>query len=227
MRRIGAHGRRLVFLCALLLAASSATALSAGGPGKWSTTGPLNVPRALGAAMTLVNGKVLATTLGRVQSADWVSGKWIRVTIDGNGNNLRAQVFRLDTAQYLTSTGQWQATPGWALNLTDGTLSLAGQVGLSRPASYAGTITFDDFSVNPTTGPSQPPTVTITAPTAGAVLSGVTRIQATATDALGVDRVEFYVDGVLRAASSAARRLRHSHRHARLLEYRELRHPHG
>src|SRR5438046_58647 len=59
MRRIGAHGRRLVFLCALLLAASSATALSAGGPGKWSTTGSLNVPRALGAATTLVNGKGL------------------------------------------------------------------------------------------------------------------------------------------------------------------------
>jgi hypothetical protein len=46
------------------------------------------------------------------------------------------------------------------------------------------------------------PTVAITAPAAGTSLTGVVPVQATATDNVGVTRVEFYVDGVLHAVQT-------------------------
>lgn len=43
-----------------------------------------------------------------------------------------------------------------------------------------------------------PPTVSVTAPAANATVSGATTISATATDDVGISKVEFYVGGVLR-----------------------------
>ncbi len=51
---------------------------------------------------------------------------------------------------------------------------------------------------------STPPSVSITAPTQGATVTGAVSITASATDAVGVDRVEFLVDGALLAADNAA-----------------------
>ncbi|QRN92813.1 S8 family serine peptidase [Archangium violaceum] len=49
-----------------------------------------------------------------------------------------------------------------------------------------------------------PPSVSITSPTSGAVLVGPVTISANATDASGVARVEFFVDGVLLASDTTA-----------------------
>src|SRR5262249_61891973 len=62
----------------------------------------------------------------------------------------------------------------------------------------------DNFTAAAVTADGQPPSVTITAPAAGAALSGVTLVQAAATDNVGVARVEFYVDNVLRAVDRLA-----------------------
>jgi hypothetical protein len=51
---------------------------------------------------------------------------------------------------------------------------------------------------------SVPPSVSITAPVAGAAVSGVATMSASASDNSGVVRVEFSVDGVLRATAAAA-----------------------
>jgi hypothetical protein len=51
---------------------------------------------------------------------------------------------------------------------------------------------------------SQPPTVTITVPPAGSTVSGVTNVQVSATDNVGISRLEFYVDNVLRAVDALA-----------------------
>jgi hypothetical protein len=150
----------------------------------------------------VVNG--VATTLGQLTSATWFSQQWVCATLYASGTNLRAQVFRPDTAQYLNAAGQWQADAAWALNVTDTALATGGQVGLARPSSYTGTITFDDFAYVPQSNESQPPTVTLTAPADGATLTGVTTVQADATDNIGVTKVEFYVDNVLRAIDPAA-----------------------
>ena len=51
---------------------------------------------------------------------------------------------------------------------------------------------------------STAPTVSVTAPANGAVVSGTTTITATASDNVGVSKVEFYEDGVLLAATNVA-----------------------
>ena len=47
-----------------------------------------------------------------------------------------------------------------------------------------------------------PPTVAVSAPASGATVSGTVNIAATATDASGIAKVEFYVDGTLKSTST-------------------------
>jgi hypothetical protein len=150
----------------------------------------------------VVNG--VSTTLEQLTSSSYFSNGWARVTLLANGSNLRAQVYRPDTAQYLNAAGAWQSSPAWALNETDTALPFGGQVGMGRPSSYAGQVNFDDFTVFPAAGDNIAPTVSITAPPANANLTGIITVQASATDNVGVTKVEFYIDSVLRAVDVAA-----------------------
>ncbi len=146
----------------------------------------------------------VTTTLATLTSVNWFSDQWVRVTLAVTGTTLQAQVFRTDTAQYLTSAGQWQSAPAWALTTTDTSLAGEGLAGLGRPSSYVGTITFDDFSVTPAVAAHQPPVVSILTPAAGATISGVTTVTASATGTGAITKVAFYVDGVLHATVTTA-----------------------
>jgi hypothetical protein len=53
-------------------------------------------------------------------------------------------------------------------------------------------------------GDTTAPTVSITAPTAGATVSGTVAVNASASDNVGVSKVEFYVDGALRATATTS-----------------------
>jgi hypothetical protein len=108
-------------------------------------------------------------------------------------------VLRTDTNQFLTGTGDWQTAPAWAVSVTDTALPGAGLTGLARPSSYTGSIYFDKFSADSTDGDTTPPTVQITSPANNALLTGTVVVRANAADDVGVARVEFYVDGTLRA----------------------------
>jgi len=55
-----------------------------------------------------------------------------------------------------------------------------------------------------TGGDTTAPTVSITAPAAGATVSGTTTISASASDAVGVTKVDFYVDSVLKGTDTAS-----------------------
>src|SRR5439155_23263307 len=118
-------------------------------PGYYAVT----VARGLQVQLLRVAGGA-ATSLGQLQSADYVSGAWVKATVLANGSNVRAQIFRLDKGQYLDNTGHWQAAPTWALNVTDSGVSGGGFAGVGRPGSYPGTVYFDDFSTQPATGDS-------------------------------------------------------------------------
>jgi hypothetical protein len=144
------------------------------------------------------------TVLGQLNSTNWTDQVWVRVTLAVHGSTLQAQVYRIDTAMYLTAAGTWQADPAWALTATDTALAGPGQAGLARPASYAGNVTFDDFAVTGATGDSQAPAVTVTAPGAGANLSGIVTVRATATDNTGVVHTVLQIDGGTRATGSIA-----------------------
>jgi len=53
-------------------------------------------------------------------------------------------------------------------------------------------------------GDTIPPTTSITAPLAGATVSGTTSVTATASDNVGVTKVEFYLDGVLKSTDTSS-----------------------
>jgi hypothetical protein len=165
----------------------------------------VSVTQGLDLKLLRVDGGI-TTTLGEVRSASWIANQWANVTLYVNGGNLRAQLQRNDTGQYLNSAGQWQSNPAWALNVTDSDANLSGggEIGLGRLPSYTGTVNFDNFSYAPVTVSSQPPAVTIANPAAGTTISGVTQVRVNATDSTGVTRVEFYVDNVLRAVDAGA-----------------------
>jgi hypothetical protein len=152
--------------------------------------------------LRVVNGT--PTVLGQVQSAAYLSGPWVRLTLWANGTSLRGQVFRLDTDQFLTSAGTWQAAAAWAIDVTGTAIPGGGDVGLARAAGATGAVAFDDFTAAEASGTDQPPAVSLAAPASGATLSGVVPVRATLTNAVGGVKVEFYLDGVLRATSAVA-----------------------
>lgn len=95
----------------------------------------------------VVNGQ--STVLASLQSANWLSNQWVRVSLTTVGNTLKVQVFRTDTGQYLGANGRWQLSPTDALTAQDGALTGGGYAGLGRAALYSGTVHFDNFNVAP------------------------------------------------------------------------------
>ena len=75
---------------------------------------------------------------------------------------------------------------------------------MARPASYVGTLTFDNFAVLPPSGETQPPSVSFASPLQNAVLSGVIQVQPNATDNVGVVQVTLEVDGIVRTSSTTS-----------------------
>ncbi|HMC67541.1 MAG TPA: Ig-like domain-containing protein, partial [Mycobacteriales bacterium] len=69
-------------------------------------------------------------------------------------------------------------------------------------ANNIGTSSAVSVTVNNAGGDTTPPTVSITAPANGATVSGTVSITATASDNVGVTKVEFYVDGALRSTDT-------------------------
>src|SRR5262249_18086090 len=85
---------------------------------------------------------------------------WIRLTLSASGNNLRVQVYRPDTSQYLSATGQWQSAAAWALNVNDGQIPTGAQIGIGKGPGVGGTFSVDDFTAerpDPSTPASNPP----------------------------------------------------------------------
>jgi hypothetical protein len=81
----------------------------------------------------------------------------VRATLSVRGSTLQAQVLRLDTGQYLNGSGRWQHGPAWAVSVADTAITGSGQTGLARPASYTGTVAFDNFAVAPPAVDNPPP----------------------------------------------------------------------
>jgi len=121
------------------------------------------------------------------------------------------------TAPVWTFIGTLQPAGANAQTLTATyTLPTGGSLQAVRAAfRYSGTAgsctsgTYDDrddlvFAVGAGTPDTTPPTVTLTAPANGATVSGTITLSANASDNVGVTRVEFYVDGVLRGTDTTS-----------------------
>ena len=166
-----------------------------------------SVTRGLGFQLVrVVDGD--STVLGSVKSKDYVSQKWVTVTLTVVGSEVKASVVRTDTNEFLTPAGRWQADPVAALTMDDSAIIGAGRAGVVRPAKYAGTVTFDDFRAVSLGGNPvpvlTPPVVTLTASQPPAGVTGSITFHAEAEASSRVVRVEFKLDGrTLHAKSSA------------------------
>ncbi|HMF12889.1 MAG TPA: Ig-like domain-containing protein, partial [Gemmataceae bacterium] len=139
----------------------------------------------------VVNG--VRTSLGRSHSSDYLSGLWVRVSLDVEGSTLRVRVQRLDTGRFLDSSGRWRKTQSWALVRTDGTIVGPGKVGLGRAASYSGVSTFEKLKV---TVPNSPPAeATLSGLGDGGIVNSPVVVEAKVADNDPAQRVEFLVDG--------------------------------
>lgn len=148
----------------------------------------------------VVNG--VETVLGTVRSSSWVSGQWIRLSLQATGNQLRGVVFRTDTQQWLAADSTWQSSPDTAFTNTDSAITGAGFAGVERARSAAGSVWLDDFQVSPASA-ANGPSVTVNASQTDP-LSGVVRFTATATPTDRVVRIDFFLDGVLRSTQTAS-----------------------
>ena len=88
------------------------------------------------------------TVLGHIDTTGWQSGIWIQASLVVKGNQLRVQISRSDTGQYLNANGDWGLSPTWALARSDGSIRTGGLAGLSRGSGVAGDLLFDNFLVN-------------------------------------------------------------------------------
>lgn len=160
----------------------------------------LNVARGLNLTLKrVVNGA--ETTLGTLRSSGYVSGQWVRVTLEAKGDQLRGLVYRTDTKQWLAADGSWQDVPDSAFTVTDSAIRTGGFAGVERARAASGTVWFDDFKLRPVSD-TNGPTVTIQPSQTGTVF-GVVRFTATATPS-DVARVEFRLNGVLRSVQYAS-----------------------
>jgi len=103
-----------------------------------------------------VNG--VRTSFGKLTTNGWQSGLWVQMSLIAKGDQLRVQLFRADTGQYLGADGKWNLTPAYAMTRTDRTITSGGLAGLSRGTGAADDLRFDNFIV--TAAP-----VNLTAPT--------------------------------------------------------------
>ncbi len=146
----------------------------------------------------------VSTTLAYTQSTFALSNQWIRGTLSLDGTSLRAQLYRVDTNEFLAPNGRWQSAPAWAMTVQDSAISGEGFVGFHRMPSYADALYMDDYHVFGAAGDSEPPQVTITSPSPVSVLTGPRTVQVSAGDNVGVNRIEFYLDGGLRSVDFQA-----------------------
>lgn len=93
----------------------------------------------------VVNGT--RTSLGKLTTAGWQSGLWVQVSLVAKGDQLRVQIFRSDSGQYLTASGGWSLSPAWAMSRTDTGVRTGGLAGLSSGPGSAANLQLDNFLV--------------------------------------------------------------------------------
>jgi hypothetical protein len=140
-----------------------------------------------------------ATVLAQLDTPVYYSQQWVRATFRVQGSQLKAQVFRPDTSQFLDASGNWTTTATWALQTNDWAVAGGGHVGLGRPPSHAGTVYVDDFRLFSAQGDTQRPSARVVPPLTSTTLRGTQTFGAVVSDNVAVASVEFHLDGQLRS----------------------------
>lgn len=83
--------------------------------------------------LKVTNGQV--AVLGTVKLVEWMSGRWVTVTVRAEGDALAVRVHRGETNEYLSPDGKWTRQTVAAIEARDASIRSGGLVGFSRPAS--------------------------------------------------------------------------------------------
>jgi len=169
---------------------ASATAFDAAGNSATDTNG-----------VTVSNSDTTAPTVTLTYPAEGatVSGT-ITMTATASDNVGVAYVeFRVDGVVKCTDTSSPYSCSWDTTTSTNGSHAAA-----ARAYDAAGNTSVDQNNVTVTSSDTTAPTVTLTAPAQGATVSGTVTMTATASDAVGVTRVEFKVDGVLKCSDTTS-----------------------
>jgi hypothetical protein len=137
---------------------------------------------------------------------DTITYDWATATVKDNVTNTTTTVL----AKTCTATPAWTQVT-WNAAASAGhsvTLTLS-----NHDDNNAGDPTFtyyDDVTVAAGGGDTTAPTTSVTAPANGATVSGTTNVTATASDNVGVTKMEIYIDGALRTSNTNATSLTYS-----------------
>ncbi|AMV23619.1 hypothetical protein VT84_04355 [Gemmata sp. SH-PL17] len=145
----------------------------------------------------VVNGT--ETVLASVKSSAYLSGQWVRARLTVEGNQLKVQLYRPDTRQWLTPNGTWSDSPDFAVTLSDSSITGGGKAGVGRKAAVSGTLTVDDFDAKPI-GAASGPQVDVTRVNGTGNVTGEVTFRATVTG--DFNRIEFRLNNVVRAISA-------------------------
>ena len=107
---------------------------------------------------------------------------------------------------YWTESPQFAASNSWTQATWATPAVPSGATGLSFGMDIAavGTLTTDDYALIDSGGPPSTPSVSLTAPSAGAALTGQVSLSANASSSVGISRVDFLVNGVVVASSTSS-----------------------
>ncbi|HVM76745.1 MAG TPA: Ig-like domain-containing protein, partial [Candidatus Paceibacterota bacterium] len=130
----------------------------------------------VGAAYDLSRGGITWTAGHNGQGGTYVIGPTTNNSIDGESSMMEYLAVS-NTAQYLASSSGASSGDSWLTSMSAFKQSGSGGGGGG--------------------GDTTPPTVSVTSPANNATVSSTVSVSATASDNVGVTRVEFYLDGVL------------------------------
>ena len=170
---------------------ASTTAHTGTGSAMVGSTGP-TTDSALAQTFTLPSNATSLSFYYRVVCPDTVTYDWASATLKDNTSGTTTTML----ANTCTNSGAWVQASATVTGGHSVTLTLS-----NHDDNYSGdpTYTLYDTVAIATSGggDTTPPNTSVTAPAAGATVSGTVTVTATATDNVGVTKIELYVDGTL------------------------------
>jgi thermitase len=181
---------------------SSATDLGATGRDNFFGYGRVNAAAAVAKAIATTSADTTAPTVSIASPTGGTVAGNVAVTVNASDNvgvtrvDLRVNGVTVasDTASPYQFTWNSTTLPNGSVSLTAVAVDAAGNAGTSAPVSVL---------VSNATTDTTPPTVAITSPTSGTV-SGSVPVSVTASDNVGVTRVDLRVNGTVIASSNVA-----------------------
>ena len=135
----------------------------------------------------------------QIHCNDTITYDWATATLKDNTTGTTTTIL----AKTCTNTATWVQASAAATGGHSVTLTLS-----NHDDNNAGDPTYtlyDDVAITTAGGgDTTPPTTSVTAPTAGSTVSGNVTVTATATDNVGVTKIELYADGALISSGTAS-----------------------